>query len=104
MLEETLFPIAVAIAQAYLREKNVRAALDLLQGVYGGQGVFRWRAPSGMSTVVEDPEGRMWTATRDRRRVSLYPVARLILDIKDEMGFDGGRPVTQAFRGQVWGL
>ncbi|KAL3451114.1 hypothetical protein BJX65DRAFT_269000 [Aspergillus insuetus] len=104
MLEESLFPIAVAIARAYLRKKNIPAALNLLQGIYGGQGIFRWRAPAGMSTGVEDPEGRMWTATRDRRRVSLYPVARLILEIKDEMEFDGGRPVTQAFRGQVWGL
>ncbi|KAL2799450.1 hypothetical protein BJX66DRAFT_292924 [Aspergillus keveii] len=104
MLEESLFPIAVAIARSYLQNNKTGAALNLLQAIYGGQGVFRWRAPAGLTTGVEDPEGRMWTATRDRRRISLYPVARLILEIKDEMGFDGGRPVTQGFRGQVWGL
>ncbi|KAJ0413262.1 hypothetical protein BJY00DRAFT_319961 [Aspergillus carlsbadensis] len=112
-LEESLFPIAVAIARSYIRRKNPRAALDLVQAIYGCQGVFRWRAPApapdGMARhgdVTDADGGRrsIWAATRDRRRIAFYPVARLILEIKDELGIDGGRPVTQAFRGQVWGL
>ncbi|KAL3464627.1 hypothetical protein BJX64DRAFT_286122, partial [Aspergillus heterothallicus] len=111
LLEEALFPIGIAIARAYIeRDDDVPSALGLLESLYGARGAFRSTKPDGgMADASASASARaMFTATPDRHRVSLYPVARMILELKESRTPSSASSTVQkiptVFRRQVWGL